>query len=1446
MSAGLKRKEVFMGEDHRAYLTGSILLSRSPDGRSPDRYTVHSVVGAGSSSICYEATRICPDGRIETGKLKEFYPCETEGEYYALERLPDGQLIPGCGTVRTFEEQCRNYRRAYDHLLEAMKEDPRNEVLKSYIQQGEFLYGCPVIRPAADAEHTKLLERLLNSMTELRTAGAPIRPTVYFWSPGFSGKSFETYLDELRAAPAQRPEKKLHEILSVMVSLTDCIKALHTAGLLHLDIKPSNFMLLYDSDLRVRPNSISLYDINTLRRYDAKREELTVVGTKGYHAPESVKNDLSDIYSIGATLFHAIVFSKNIPDGLYQDRFYSRIPMLVKGSALFESVVNSDAALLSRICGILQKCLAPSPYKRYPCCDDLKADLEAAVRQLEMLLDRQREHRNTGLADPRIAIQKLLYEHPLYQGVDETSQELNVLLLGAGSSYGQTFIDCCLQAGQMIGTSLNLLAVSDDPAASKKAYLDFRPALPEFVNVDGSLDGKEETAFATLDFLSPTQLLLEQDSALHLCSINGSLAEQMADAARSSGKEYSYIFVALDDDALSQNIARAMREAFCGKCPVAYTLSGKGTETDETGMLYPVWINKPLEISSIDRDLAEMAFNTHISWMSMRNTDVAAERSALFSGKTARERYNFASSISFVLSIRYKLRSIHLRYDSMEEGARRFAELLERRQTDPAAQKQFDQLVAMEHRRWVIDRAVCGWKAPRTPDGTLDLQSCVARGSVKDEANLTHPCMVRSRVGAPLETDAYRADHHAKWDNGPVDASLDELDRMSVELHRCFKQSAEEFCRSSSYQTELAFLRDQLPPDENEAIRALGQYELALKNILRGSESYSRQYGRYQDQLKKAAARLPGERSARFMERLAVLQKLFFPVIESNLYRDYKANDKILVEAIPFILTYRYAHSMAAVLEDGRREGGRSEAVFSSVAAATVLNPERLCYFYCFDEDSRADLLGKKLRAVLNYFHGSKTHCSIRLLVCCLSCVPDEHREALGQVLEGLKEELEAVRLVDVADPDEAGEKFLQALKETPVDLYDYGNAPFAPSLTRKNADFFIRLEKLGQPHFQFDWKHKRFTDTSGCDSLQYVKTDAFIRVQDMFALANASDCTFNAPELAEDYETLWEIYTTSCGSFDASVKSWNRLCADLERYDKSAVVKVSIPKRAVRYAEDAVLDLFLPDYTFHSVRKLLRQMMTFGLAREDSSVVRYTSDTCKLTLHTPQPYYADIEKIFCEPQILLPYYAPRMERRTVGTYQYFQFCCNDLKVDDADISYLSDCGLPVLRMLQEKGFIRALKLRENGTGASFVYTSPRIRKLMTCAGGILEIYIYYSVLKSGCFDDVVTGYTFCWAGLRNELDLVLTKGFRSMIVECKAVATLKADYYYKLDSLVNRFGIGASQVIVGNTYDDDLSKKEANLLQKKRGDELGIITISDRSDILNIGQILAEIMEKP
>ena len=1463
-----------MGEDHRVPLTGSIRLCQSWDGGAPEEYQIKSVIGTDRASICYEAARVRPDGTLEAGKLREFYPCDEEGNTFALERMPNGQLLPHHSKTKEFIAACNDYLKAYRLVRKAI-EDPNNEVLKSYLPRNEILYGELVVRPSAELkepqkpENPGWLAKLFGYRKTPTRSTASIwsvdgggksyayievrtRSSVYLLSTDVSGKNFETYLEEQRESPAQKPEETLNEILSIMVSLTDCIKALHVAGLLHLNIKPSNFMLPYDSDFQIRPDSIFLHDISTLCRCDADKEERTGIGTRGYCAPEEVKTNRSDIYSIGATLFHTVVRLKDIPDGLYQDGFYDRLPMLVKRSSLFESVVNSDAAMLSRICRILQKCLAVEPSKRYESCDELKADLKEAIRQLEVLLDRQRGYEKNGLADPRIAIQKLLYEHPLYQTVDPKAQELNVLLLGAGS-YGQMFLDCCLQVGQMMDTRLNLFAVSDDPDTSKKEYLEFRPALPEFVNVDGSLEGKEETAFASLQFLSPAQLMQKPDDALRLDGINENLAEQMAETARNSQKEYSYLFVALDDDVLNGRIAGALQKAFGGNCPVAYTLARDGAKTDEESLLYPVWIHKPLELSSIDKNLAEMAFNTHMTWMSAMNTDVVAERKKFFDGATAEDRYNFSSSVSFALSIQYKFHSIGLDYGSPEEGAKRFTEILERRSTDPDAQKKFNRLVAMEHRRWVMDRVVCGWTAPRTPDGELDLQSCVVGGSVKDKVHLTHPCLVRSRDDAPLETEEYQADRHAKWDAGQIDPSLDELDRMSIELHRCFKRSADEFRRSGSYQTDLAFLREQISPDDGEAIQVLGQYEFALKNILRGSESYSRQYDHYQNQLEQVANRFPGERKAQLLNRLAVLKKMFFPVNESNLYRDYKATDKVLVEAIPFILTYRYAHSIAAVLEDGRRDSGRNEVVFSSVAAATVLSPERLCYFYCFDEDASAEHLDQKLRAVLNYFHHSKMHCSIQLLVCCLNSISKKEHEALDKVLEALAEKLDAVRLVDVADPDEANEKFLQALAEEPVDLYDYSSLLFSSSRsTDKNMEFLDGLKKMGQPRFQFDWKHKEFTGTRGCDDLRYVKNDAFIRVQDMFALANAADCKFNVPELAEDYKALWEIYTSGCDWFEKSVNRWNRLCADLARYDDENTKKVTIPKCEVQDAKKKIWFFFLPDYTFQSIQKLLREMVRFGLVLADSNVIRYTSDTCKLTLHTWEPYLENLKEIFWEPQLLLAYYDPRIERRETTAGPEFLFRCNDMKVNEATLTYPSNDKEKILRKLQGKGFIRGLKSRWEGNSmkVSFVYTSPRIRRMMTNAGEILEIYAYYSVLESGYFDDVVTGYTFKWADndLKNELDLVLTKGFRSMIVECKAVPMLNADYYYKLDSLVQKFGIGTIRVLVGNTYDDHTAKNASqhvvNQYQKKRGDAMGIDTITERDEILNIGQVLADRME--
>lgn len=1460
-----------MNGEGRNYLTGSIWLSRNEDGSAPEEYCVKSVIGEGGSTVCYEAAHILKDGSEETGKLKEFYPVDSvsgkQAWYYSLERLPSGQLVPCAGTIRKFDDMCREYLSTYKLLRKVMADNPKNEVLKNYIQQGEILYGCM----------EKEMETGLRSGIGLfhrRQEEDHRRPTVYIWSPGVAGKGFDLYLEEVKKQPDYRPEERLRDILCVVDTLTDCIKALHTAGLMHMDIKPSNFLVPYNSDFRITPNNVSLFDINTLCSVDS--EFIRFAGTEGYCAPEVLKgkaDNRSDIYSIGAMLFYAVVITKEIPDGLYRDSYYSGIDHLVRNSELFQaSETNSDAALMSRICRILERCLAKDPRKRYQSCSELKEDLEKARKRLDKMLWTPVEKSREGVSDPAIVIQKLLYQHPLYEAVGDDVTDVNVLVIGSGT-YGQKFIDICLQAGQMSGIHLNITAVSDEPAEDKDAYLRFRPGLSEFVNVDGASDGKEAAAFAALDFRDVSPDAEDEADRLRFSrntQNNKELVKNLLEEAARNGREYHYIFVALGEDRISQSIARlcseGMREWQGYECPVCYVSQKvkQGRKSDLSHKLYPVCINEIVNMETIDQNLGQMAFNTHISWDSTRNRNVMRERERFFSGTSSREKYNRVSSLAFALSVKYKLHSVHIDCEDPLEAAELFSsQILERRSVDEEAERKFHQLVDLEHRRWVMERVADGWTSPRDDKGNLKLEDCVVRGSVKDPVNQTHPCLVRGSEAAPLSSPEYMADHHAKWDTGEIDPKLDELDRMSVQLHRCFKRHAERLKNEGILQnSDLIFIQNRIPPDCENVLKAFRQFQFALKNILNGVESYSRQYDYYQDTLKAALKELPDETRVKIEERLKVIERAFFPVVESNLYRDYKANDEVLIEKIPFILSYRCPSAIAMAFEDGKFQNGRNEAVFANVAAATVLCPERIHYFYCFDKDAEVELLVRKLDAVLNYFGKRKIHCGIRMAVSCLENVPDKDRDLLQKELGRLQKRhpqgektawLESAEIFDAGSYDEAAEQFLAYLEENPADLYDGGTRLFPSAYD--NGVFMGKILGKGIPYFEFDWRHKIFGKRIGCEYLRFVEDKSFIRIQDMFALMNAADNRFNLPEFADDYEALWKIYTgryLTAKKFENGVGNWNRLCICLEKYEDE---RKPLAKVAVSTAQNPVMETltyFLPEYVFSTVKKLLKQLLEYGIAEQGSSLVNHASDTCRLELVINKEYEPQMNAVFMNPQMLLPYYNAKARKYRSCNTDYVEIQCNDLTVTDADLDRdgtgRQKYAFEVLRQLEQAHFISQLKQNpSNGKLASFVYSSPRIKQMLTSAGEILEVYAYYDVLKTGYFDDVASGYEFCWesGGVKNELDLVLTKGFRSIIVECKAVVELKLDYYHKLHSIADQFGIGTTKVLLGNTYaHSNAVTNDLNAMQRSRGKQLSIQTISDKDKIIHIGQTLKELME--
>lgn len=1474
-----------MAETGRKYLTGSVLLSRNKDGSAPEEYFIKSVIGEGGSAVCYEATRTLKDGTVETGKLKEFYPVDSvvgnQEWYYSLERLPDGQLVPGAGTVRKFEEMCQDYLSTYRLLKQVMADNPKNEILKRYIQHGEILYGCMKQKNAVQGSRAAVLQK---GAVDTETGQDLRKPTVYIWSPGVPGKGFDLYLEEVRKNPRKNPESRLQVILCVMDALTDCIKALHTAGLMHMDIKPSNFLVQYDSDFEINPNNISLFDINTLCSVESKY--LRMSGTEGFCAPEVAKgraDNRSDIYSIGAMLFHAIVITKDIPDGLYRDEYYPGIARLVKNSELFlASEINSDSALMSGLCRILEKCLAQHPRKRYMGCSELKTDLDKARQRLTRILYTPVVKSEEGLSEPTAVIQKLLYEHPLYETISDQEKEINVLAIGSGA-YGQKFIDVCLQAGQMSGVGLNITAVSDEPEEDRETYLRFRPAVPEFVNVNGSMAGSEAEPYAVVDFKGVGEIMSDGSGRLRftntMSQMNRDIIRSLVRQSREAQKEYDYVFVSLGNDRLSRSVARAFSDAIDHACPVCYisqtkVIPGKAYIQNR---MYPVCVNVPVDAASIDQRLGEMAFNTHISWNDSLNIDVPGERRKFFEGVSEKDKYNRAASLAFALSVKYKLHSVEIDCSDLSEAAQVFSEqILEARSQDPEAERKFNRLVDLEHRRWLIERAIDGWTAPRDDRGNLLLEDCVIRGSVKDPVKRTHPCMVRGSESAPLRDPAYLEGNHALWNTGAIDSKLDDLDRMSVELHRCFRSHAERVKRDTLlHSPDLLIIQNLIPTECDETERAFMQFRFALKNIVNGVESYSRQYGYYRDAFRKSLASLSYESRSKIEERLAVIEHAFFPVVESNLYRNYKALDEVLIEKIPFILTYKHMPTVAMAFEDGRYQTSRNEAVFANVAAATVLSPKVIRYLYCFDQSSDAGLLIRKLDAILNYFSRRNVRTGIETVIVCVGAVPDEEREMLQRGLIKLSEKYSKAdgnawfgkdTIYDAESSAEAAQYFYDCLKENPVDLYDKGNPLFASG---GENDMFIRqINGLNIPYFEFDWRHKIFSERKNCEYLKYVKDASFIHIRDMFALMNASDHRYTLPEFADDYEVLWRIYTGEyfktgksgksgesgksggtgkSGKFARSVGNWNRLCASLARYESSRQPLANLTLGTAGTPSCKTMVRFLPEFCFPTVKILVRKLVEYGIAEKESGILTYASDTCKLELIINGEYEKALNEVFMNPQILLPYYGIEVCKYRKDNSECVEIRYNDLTVTDAEIDNEKEFG--VLRQLEKEHFISQLKRNAADPRlVSFVYSSPRIKKLLTHAGDILAVHAYYDVLKTGYFDDAACGYEFSWeySGDKNELDLVLTKGFRSIIVECEGARPLKPDQSRKIRSIADQFGTGAITVLLGNTYaQSDGGLSDPDRIQKGGGSRGYIKTVFEEKEITDIGRTLQNLMEE-
>ena len=117
--------------------------------------------------------------------------------------------------------------------------------------------------------------------------------------------------------------------------MVEGLSYLHTQGWLHCDVKPDNFLV--DDDLEVK-----LIDFSITRRRAKGLGKIfgrifnKVQGTRSYMSPEQIRGKLldvqSDIYGLGCTIYELLTtkppFTGSTPGELLQKHLRSRIPVV--------------------------------------------------------------------------------------------------------------------------------------------------------------------------------------------------------------------------------------------------------------------------------------------------------------------------------------------------------------------------------------------------------------------------------------------------------------------------------------------------------------------------------------------------------------------------------------------------------------------------------------------------------------------------------------------------------------------------------------------------------------------------------------------------------------------------------------------------------------------------------------------------------------------------------------------------------------------------------------------------------------------------------------------------------------------------------------------------------------------------------------------------------------
>ncbi len=1367
-------------------------------------FTIDKVLSTdGASSICYEAHDM-GSGR---GVLKEFYPLDAA----ALCRDKQEQLHSSPVTeyeAELFEKGMKEYLSSYQYML-SLKQDTSAAAqgLASFIPPFELFRGCN-----EHAEHMG---------------------TAYVWLPVPEYVTFDKICNDIHQRPDRTPQRNLVLLLKSIYELADCVLELHKQGLLHRDIKPMNFGFVTRNS-QLLEQTLSFFDLDSLcPMADAE----IPVYSEGYADPDVLEPDhipgiRDDFYSIGATLFHAVVISGEPEQPrTYHPSFYPQLAEMIANSPLLKaSRRHTHPKFQHQLTEILQRCLCqPSDrgVKRYASCVELKKDLHSLLayvmpvkpqsngtwvwKEAEKKLDKQQDEK------ARLALQYHLYQHPLHHASNE--KDINVLIMGFGY-YGQQFADTCLQTGQLIDRQLNITVISEDPL-DRKVYLDARPELPAFFNVDGSLD-KDPESYGNITFIkkrltfpnAQNETVLDEDRWLELY------------LEENEQHNPHYVFIALGDDKLNLTAAKLSRDlSESPDTSIHFAWEGARLSEEKTGDLYPIYVSENVRREKGYAELERMALNAHLVWEKNMNFDFQKVREKFM------QPYNHKACIDNVLSLKGKLYGFGIDLDQMT--AEKAAEDFAKKAKDDA--DVWSKTVWLEHRRWVTSMICEGWRS------LTNLEECTALQDHRDKQRKRHACIRRSRSDLNLRKLYFEGNNPRIEENNPrrelwdgmvpdkeLRKQLDPLDLMSLELHQVYLREAEKQKLSSWDKVGAPAIRsiDELVKQDSQSSAAWREYRACIRDIWHGETN--RIY--HHDALRAAFTNLVAESAKQPVEtELQKLDIVLSMLIKSAEYRDFKHDDVMLVDQIPFILTYSSPSCMVIPYMQGD-----NSRLFQNVAAPLVVNPTNIVYLCYLENNTELNQTVHSLSYVFHFLKRKNIRAEIEFEV---AYVGSSIRKNVEDIIQRFQDASDAgiasVRLHAVDGPDAAVAHFRQYLrgKRKRSSVYTLEQNDSKLSWLLQGAGVYKSIA-----HYRFSVASMSFQKVSGCRMYSYITKKPTLSVADIAAMKKSGSLSQAHPEYYDLYADLWNKSRERNGSV------WKKLCGALKLYaEQNDLIATFRYRQPTSQSPDKEYQYLIPAECVAAVSKILNELTLHKLI-VDSRIVPADTENYRVEIvdrcgnqQLFSTLFRDRSKLYREKDIQL--YSDGYSTKVLY---------NDLTVNGISLVVPNDNNATaavaaLIQYLVNKGCLLCCTSQEGKF--SFAYASQAIKELLTMEGRILEVYVYHK-LKGSAFDDVVSSYEIGWEDteVKNEFDCIATKGFASLFIECKARADLNQDFYFKLTSLAEQFGVNAKAVLIADTQEFG-NRAILNSMQRTRGRMLDIVTIWKEDEIRKIDQTLLKVM---